>query len=37
MTDKQLILGMGLIDGYGGLHGAWRAPHVDPGAYAAEQ
>jgi FMN-dependent oxidoreductase (nitrilotriacetate monooxygenase family) len=33
-TDKKLILGMGLIDGYGGLHGAWRAPHVDPGTYA---
>jgi hypothetical protein len=27
-TDKKLILGMGLIDGYGGLHGAWRAPHA---------
>ena len=34
MTDKKLILGMGLIDGYGGLRGAWRAPHVDPGTYA---
>jgi FMN-dependent oxidoreductase (nitrilotriacetate monooxygenase family) len=34
MTDNKLILGMGLIDGYGGLHGAWRAPHVDPGTYA---
>ncbi|WP_246608045.1 LLM class flavin-dependent oxidoreductase [Paractinoplanes toevensis] len=34
MPDKKLILGMGLIDGYGGLHGAWRAPHVDPGTYA---
>ncbi|MFB9315851.1 LLM class flavin-dependent oxidoreductase [Cryptosporangium minutisporangium] len=34
MTDKKLVLGMALIDGYGGLHGAWRAPHVDPGTYA---
>ncbi|MFF2059994.1 NtaA/DmoA family FMN-dependent monooxygenase [Rhodococcus qingshengii] len=33
-TNNKLILGMGLIDGYGGLHGAWRAPHVDPGIYA---
>jgi FMN-dependent oxidoreductase (nitrilotriacetate monooxygenase family) len=30
----QLVLGMGMIDGYGGLHGAWRAPHVDPATYA---
>jgi FMN-dependent oxidoreductase (nitrilotriacetate monooxygenase family) len=30
----KLILGMGMIDGYGGLPGAWRAPHVDPGTYA---
>jgi FMN-dependent oxidoreductase (nitrilotriacetate monooxygenase family) len=30
----HLVLGMGMIDGYGGLHGAWRAPHVDPGTYA---
>lgn len=33
-TDRKLVLGMGMIDGYGGLHGAWRAPHVDPGTYA---
>ncbi|MFI6123334.1 NtaA/DmoA family FMN-dependent monooxygenase [Streptomyces sp. NPDC051064] len=34
MTDKKIILGMTLTDGYGNLHGAWRAPHVDPDNYA---
>lgn len=34
MADKKLVLGMGMIDGYGGLHGAWRAPHMDPATYA---
>ena len=34
MTDKQIILAMGLTDGYGNLHGAWRAPNVDPNNYA---
>jgi alkanesulfonate monooxygenase SsuD/methylene tetrahydromethanopterin reductase-like flavin-dependent oxidoreductase (luciferase family) len=32
--NGRLILGMGMIDGYGGLSGAWRAPHVDPATYA---
>jgi FMN-dependent oxidoreductase (nitrilotriacetate monooxygenase family) len=34
MTDRKVVLGMSLTDGYGNLHGAWRAPHVDPNAYA---
>lgn len=42
MTDPHLsptntshtILGLSLTDGYGNLHGAWRAPHVEPGTYA---
>jgi hypothetical protein len=34
MTDKQLILAMTLTDGYGNLHGAWRAATVDPNSYA---
>lgn len=34
MTAKQIILGMALTDGYGNLHGAWRAPNVQPDAYA---
>jgi FMN-dependent oxidoreductase (nitrilotriacetate monooxygenase family) len=34
MTDRKVILGMALTDGYGNLHGAWRAPNVDPNAYA---
>ncbi|WP_207840026.1 NtaA/DmoA family FMN-dependent monooxygenase [Williamsia soli] len=32
--SKQIILAMGLTDGYGNLHGAWRAPNVDPNNYA---
>jgi FMN-dependent oxidoreductase (nitrilotriacetate monooxygenase family) len=31
---RHLILGMSLTDGYGNLHGAWRAPNVDPNNYA---
>ncbi|MCY8231667.1 hypothetical protein [Priestia endophytica] len=31
MTDKKIILGMALIDGYGVLKNAWRAPQVDSG------
>jgi FMN-dependent oxidoreductase (nitrilotriacetate monooxygenase family) len=34
MSTRDVILGMGLTDGYGNLHGAWRAPGVDPGNYA---
>jgi FMN-dependent oxidoreductase (nitrilotriacetate monooxygenase family) len=34
MTGRDVILGMTLTDGYGNLHGAWRAPGTDPGAYA---
>ena len=34
MTTPNVILGMTLTDGYGNLHGAWRAPGVDPGNYA---
>jgi FMN-dependent oxidoreductase (nitrilotriacetate monooxygenase family) len=34
MSARNVILGMGLTDGYGNLHGAWRAPGVDPGNYA---
>ncbi|CAO5158777.1 Nitrilotriacetate monooxygenase [Frankia sp. AiPs1] len=34
MTDRKIILGMVLTDGYGNLPGAWRATHVDPGNYA---
>jgi FMN-dependent oxidoreductase (nitrilotriacetate monooxygenase family) len=34
MTERQVILGMALTDGYGNLHGAWRAPGIDPNAYA---
>jgi FMN-dependent oxidoreductase (nitrilotriacetate monooxygenase family) len=34
MTGRDVILGMTLTDGYGNLHGAWRAPGVDPGNYA---
>jgi FMN-dependent oxidoreductase (nitrilotriacetate monooxygenase family) len=34
MTDKQAILAMSMTDGYGNLHGAWRAPNVDPNNYA---
>ncbi|MFI5626510.1 NtaA/DmoA family FMN-dependent monooxygenase [Nocardioides sp. NPDC051685] len=34
MTERKMILGMMLGDGYGVLPGAWRAPHVDPGNYA---
>jgi alkanesulfonate monooxygenase SsuD/methylene tetrahydromethanopterin reductase-like flavin-dependent oxidoreductase (luciferase family) len=34
MTARDVILGMTLTDGYGNLHGAWRAPGVDPGSYA---
>lgn len=30
----DVLLGMTLTDGYGNLHGAWRAPGVDPGNYA---
>lgn len=33
MTDKKMILGMALDDGYGALKNAWRAPQVDPGNY----
>jgi FMN-dependent oxidoreductase (nitrilotriacetate monooxygenase family) len=33
-TQKKMFLGMGMTDGYGNLHGAWRAPHVDPNTYA---
>jgi FMN-dependent oxidoreductase (nitrilotriacetate monooxygenase family) len=33
MASNKIILGMALIDGYGALNGAWRAPHVDPGNY----
>jgi len=33
MTAKQMVLGMALTDGYGNLHGAWRAPNVPPDAY----
>ena len=35
MTDKKIILGLALTDGYGVLKNAWRAPHVDPGNYAS--
>lgn len=31
--SRDVILGMTLTDGYGNLHGAWRAPGVDPGNY----
>jgi FMN-dependent oxidoreductase (nitrilotriacetate monooxygenase family) len=34
MTTPNVILGMTLTDGYGNLHGAWRARGVDPGNYA---
>jgi FMN-dependent oxidoreductase (nitrilotriacetate monooxygenase family) len=34
MTDKKLVLAMTLTDGYGNLHGAWRAATVDPNSYA---
>jgi FMN-dependent oxidoreductase (nitrilotriacetate monooxygenase family) len=34
MSTRDVILAMGLTDGYGNLHGAWRAPGVDPGNYA---
>lgn len=34
MSEQKIILGRALIDGYGGLNQAWRAPHVDPGNYA---
>jgi FMN-dependent oxidoreductase (nitrilotriacetate monooxygenase family) len=34
MNTRDVILGMTLTDGYGNLHGAWRAPGVDPGNYA---
>ena len=34
MSTRNVILGMGLTDGYGNLHGAWRAPGVNPGNYA---
>jgi FMN-dependent oxidoreductase (nitrilotriacetate monooxygenase family) len=34
MTDRTLILGMALTDGYGNLPGAWRVPGVDPANYA---
>ena len=30
MTDKKIILGMALTDGYGTMGRAWRAPNVDP-------
>ncbi|MHC5557878.1 NtaA/DmoA family FMN-dependent monooxygenase [Kocuria sp. U4B] len=33
MAEKNIILGMALVDGYGTLPNAWRAPHVDPGNY----
>lgn len=29
-----MFLGMTITDGYGNLHGAWRAPNVDPNNYA---
>lgn len=34
MTPKKMFLGLAITDGYGTLHGAWRAPHVDPHTYA---
>lgn len=34
VTGRHAILGLGLTDGYGNLHGAWRAPNVDAGNYA---
>lgn len=34
MADQKIILGMGLVDGYGNLNNAWRAPQVNPGNYA---
>ncbi|WP_424447011.1 NtaA/DmoA family FMN-dependent monooxygenase [Microbacterium arborescens] len=34
MTDNKMILGLALHDGSGSLRNAWRAPHVDPAAYA---
>ena len=34
MTDKKMILGIGLTSGYGMLPGSWRAPGVDPENYA---
>lgn len=34
MTPRHLTLAMTLTDGYGNLHGAWRAPNVDPNNYA---
>src|SRR5688572_21598601 len=34
VIQKKMFLGMTITDGYGNLHGAWRAPHVDPNTYA---
>src|SRR5688572_21822395 len=33
-AQKKMFLGMSMTDGYGNLHGAWRAPQVDPNNYA---
>ncbi|MCK9904934.1 LLM class flavin-dependent oxidoreductase [Frankia sp. Cpl3] len=35
MTDKQMILGMQLGNGYGTQPGAWRAPGVGPSDYTS--
>jgi len=34
MTDQKLMLALALHDGTGSLANSWRAPHVDPAAYA---
>ncbi|EWS80917.1 nitrilotriacetate monooxygenase [Brachybacterium phenoliresistens] len=34
MTAHQIVLGLAITDGYGALHGSWRAPHVPADAYA---
>src|SRR5687768_14903140 len=33
MTGRHMVLGMGLGNNFGVHPGAWRMPHVDPGAY----
>jgi FMN-dependent oxidoreductase (nitrilotriacetate monooxygenase family) len=32
-NGRHAVLGLGLTDGYGNLHGAWRAANVDAGNY----
>lgn len=34
VTRQHLTLALSLTDGYGNLHGAWRASNVDPNNYA---